>query len=121
LEKLLTISLNNLRFHAYHGLFPEEKKIGNEFYVQLSVSYMPEKIIVEDINHTPDYGKLYQLISEEMKKPRALLETFVMEVAELVHETFPIVKEIEISIEKLTVPIVQFEGSSSVKYRSVYH
>lgn len=121
MEKLLTIALNNLKFRAHHGLFPEEKKIGNEFTVHLLVSYIPNSEIITDINDTPDYGKLHQLISDEMKKPRALLETFVMEVAELIHNAFPIVKEIEISIEKMAVPIARFEGSSSVKYRNVYH
>lgn len=120
MDKLITITLNSLRFRGYHGLFSEEKKIGNEFTVQLTVTYHPPKEIITDLNDTLDYGKLYQLVSDEIKKPRALLETFVMEVASLIHQRHPNIYSVEMAITKLAVPIVGFEGAATVTYKKIF-
>jgi dihydroneopterin aldolase len=36
---VITIELKQLRFLAYHGLYAEERKTGNEFEINLSVSF----------------------------------------------------------------------------------
>jgi dihydroneopterin aldolase len=55
-----------------------------------------------------------------MQKPRHLLETFLMEVAEIIHASFPQIKKIEISITKLHVPISKFTGTAGVRYSKEY-
>lgn len=112
----ITIELNQLRFFAYHGFYEEEKKIGAEFEVNLSVSFSQNKIA--GLNETVNYEKLYFLIKEEMKRPRSLLETLSMEIARAIHHSFPQIKKIEISISKLQVPIAGFTGHVAVKYSS---
>lgn len=116
----LTISLSNLRFRAHHGLYAEERKTGNEFGVNLSVEYQPASGTVTDLSDTVNYEKLYQLLKAEMQKPRDLLETFVMEVAELIHLSFPLVQKVEIAITKLHPPIAGFEGEVTVQYSRQY-
>jgi dihydroneopterin aldolase len=115
MNNTITISLNKLRFFAYHGLFSEEKKIGAEFGVDLHVSYHPTDKITA-LDETIDYGKLYQLLKAEMQKPRELLETFVMEVTQAIYLSFPFVKKIDISITKLQAPIAGFTGNVAVQY-----
>ena len=115
----LTISLNKLHFFAYHGLYTEEKKIGAEFEVNLSVSFQPEDKIAE-LDETVNYEKLYKLLKSEMQKQRELLETLAMEVTQAIHLSFPGIKKIEISIAKLQVPIVGFTGNVEVKYSKEY-
>ena len=34
---MFTIELSKLRFHAYHGLYHEEKKLGGDFEVNVTV------------------------------------------------------------------------------------
>lgn len=113
---MMTIQLHKLRFYAYHGLYAEEKKTGNEFEVDLSVSYEPIAGTVTDISDTVNYARLYELVKTEMQKPRHLLETLVMETAEIIHLSFPQVKKIEIGISKLHVPIAKFTGIAAVTY-----
>ena len=115
----LTISLNKLHFFAYHGLYAEEKKIGAEFEVSLSVSFQPEDKVTA-LDETVNYQKLYSLVKTEMKKPKELLETLVMEVAQAIHLSFPLIKKIEISITKLEVPISGFTGNVAAKYYKEY-
>jgi len=117
---VLTIELKKLRFLAYHGLYPEERKTGNEFEINLSVSYQPSSGTITGISDTVNYSELYELLKSEMQKPRHLLETLVMEVAEIIHLSFPRIKKIEISITKLHVPIVKFTGTAGVRFMKEY-
>jgi dihydroneopterin aldolase len=117
---LLTIKLNNLRFFARHGLYAEEVKTGNEFEINLSVSYLPDTILVTDIETTVNYISLYELVKAAMQKPTPLLETVVMVIAEKIHQEFPQVKKINISISKLHPPIAKFTGEVGVRYEREY-
>lgn len=112
----ITISLSNLRFFAYHGLYEEERKTGNEFEVNLSVSYIASENVIRELDHSINYVKLHDLVKSEMQQHRDLLETFVMELAEKIHADFPAVKKLEISIDKLHPPIPKFTGKVGVKY-----
>ena len=113
---LITIELKQLHFFAYHGLYAEERKTGNEFEVNLTVSYKPLTGTITDIADTVDYGELYKLLKTEMQKPRELLETLVMEITEIIHISFPQIKRIEISVSKLHLPITKFRGMVGVRY-----
>ncbi len=117
---LLTISLNELHFFAYHGLYAEERKTGNEFEVSLAVSYEPSSEIINSIADTVNYASLYELLKTEMQQPRNLLETLVMEVTEKIYSSFLQIKSIEISVTKLHPPIVKFTGNVGVKYSRSY-
>lgn len=115
----LAIYLNKLRFRAYHGLYAEERKTGNEFEVDLAVS-IDTVATITDLSETINYASLYQLLKTEMQKRRDILETFVMEVAGIIHATFPNVKRVEITITKLQAPIEKFSGTVGVKYCKEY-
>ena len=61
------IFLNDVRFHAYHGVLPQEQEVGQDFLVSaraaLDVAAAMEHDMVEV---TLDYGVLYRIIKEEM-------------------------------------------------------
>lgn len=117
---LITIELKQLHFHAFHGLYAEERKTGNEFEINLAVSYVPPAGTITDISDTINYAQLYTLLKVEMQQPRDLLETFLMEVAEKIHASFLQIKKIDISITKLHAPIAKFIGTVGVKYSKEY-
>jgi dihydroneopterin aldolase len=112
----LTISLNNVRFRAYHGLYPEERQKGNDFVVNMEVSYPPVQAVITKLEDTIDYASLFAVINTSMQKPVDLLETLVQDIANAVHEQFPQVKMVTVSVEKLNPPIDKFTGSAAVSY-----
>lgn len=114
---LLTISLNNVRFRAYHGLYPEERQKGNDFVVNMQVMYDagPDTIIM--LEDTIDYAALFGIINQIMQQPVDLLETLVQTIAKAVQERFPFVKKIRVAVEKLNPPIDRFSGSAAVEYQ----
>lgn len=117
---IMTIELRELRSHAFHGLYPEEKKIGNQFEINLSADYLPGEPVLTGIDNTVDYSQIYQVVMSEMKKPRPLLETLAMEIAEAIHDRFPQITKVDITITKLHPPIAQFTGHAGVRYQKVF-
>jgi len=61
---MLTIQLRNLHFFAYHGLFEQEKKTGNNFELDVDILVdAPEKIT--SLKHTLDYVTVYEMIEND--------------------------------------------------------
>jgi dihydroneopterin aldolase len=116
---MIIVELKKVHFHAFHGLYEEEKKAGNDYEFNLSVSWDAEALITH-LNETVNYVKLYELVKAEMNNPRQLLETLLMELAEIIHQEFLFVKEINMSIAKLNAPILNFIGSTSVTFKKTY-
>lgn len=120
MQHLLTISLNNVRFRAYHGLYPEERQKGNDFVVNMKVSYTSSQDIIVSLDNTIDYGMLFAIIDTTMQQPVDLLETLVQTIAHKVKAQFQQVTEINVSVEKLNPPIDKFSGSASVSYNVAF-
>ena len=117
MSNLLTISLNNVRFRAYHGLYPEERQKGNDFVVNMQVAYIPPAGTILSLEDTIDYAALFEIINMTMQQPVDLLETLVQKMANAVHQKFSQVKEVTVSVEKLNPPIDRFSGSAAVSYK----
>ncbi len=109
------IELRKVRLFGYHGLYPEEKKTGGEFEINLSVSFFPAKKI-GSLNDSINYELLFDLLKDEMQKPRELLETLTMDITEKIHEKFMTAKKIKIEIIKLNPPIPGLTGSVAAIY-----
>lgn len=120
MSNLLTISLNNVRFRAYHGLYPEERQKGNDFVVNMQVGYIPKAGMLVSLEDTINYAALFDIINLAMQQPVDLLETLVLGIAQAVHQKFPQVKEITVAVEKLNPPIDKFSGSAAVSYKAVF-
>jgi dihydroneopterin aldolase len=108
---MLTIHLKNLSFHAYHGLYDEEKILGNTFIVNVLVNYLPTAQPVTDIGQVLNYEALFEQVNRRMMQPTELLETIVTELGYTIMESFAKVTFVNISIEKLNPPIKHFNGS----------
>jgi dihydroneopterin aldolase len=120
MTELLTISLNNVRFRAYHGLHPEERSKGNDFVVNMEVNYIPKGGTILALEDTIDYGILFEIINSTMQRPVDLLETLAQTIAHNSYKRFPQIKEVTVSIEKLNPPIDKFSGSAEVRYSKKY-
>jgi dihydroneopterin aldolase len=110
------IHLHDVLFHSLHGVFEEEKLIGGEFLVNVSVGFIPSSRPIRLLNDTIDYVAVYQLLKDRMNQPSPLLETIAMDVANQILAQFSIVQNVQISIKKLHPPIAAFEGSVGVSF-----
>ncbi len=116
---MLKISLNKVRFFAYHGVYPGEDVTGGHFEVDLHVRF-PETKLVYNLDDTVNYEELFNIVKERMEETTALLETIAMEIADTIKQKFPGIMEINITISKLHPPIPNFQGAVSVSYEKKY-
>ena len=70
-----TVSLEGLEFFAYHGVYEKEQKNGNTFMCDVSAELKSFDSDDDNIDDTVNYEDIYQIICEEMKIPRKLMET----------------------------------------------
>lgn len=112
----MNIELRGLRFFSEHGMYAEEKKVGNQFEIDLTVSYKAPKHVITSIEETVNYVEIYRIVEEEFLGHKHLLETCAMQICDKLHETFPEIKQIDISIKKINPPITNFSGSVGVSY-----
>lgn len=100
---MYTVKLNDLKYYAFHGLFPQEAKVGNEFYVSMSVS-LPQKLELEnDINNLLNYVSLKDIVDEQMKTRFLLLEDLLAKIKADVTSLYPQAQG-SISIKKMQPP-----------------
>ena len=100
------IRLEGLRFHAFHGVMPQEKKVGGDFLVTLRVGYpLATAMASDDVNDTLDYAALYRLVEQEMRQPSNLLEHVAGRIAEAIEKAFPQVSSIDLTLTKLNPPM----------------
>lgn len=103
----LSITLENLKFYAYHGVLEQERKVGGEFTVNISLEVTkPDCAVFNDsLEGTVNYATIYQLIKMEMQQPSALLEHVAGRILEKIFTTFASVEHIEIKLCKLNPPM----------------
>ncbi len=108
------IALREVRFHAFHGVMPQERKVGADFTVSLRVgvdlSLAVESDMVED---TLNYATLYEVVKQEMAIPSQLLEHVAGRIGRAVFSRFPQVESVDVVLTKLNPPMgADCEGAS---------
>ena len=100
------IFLRNVRFYSFHGVMPQEQKVGGEFLVDLRVGYPIEKAMeTDEVSDTLNYAELYALVKQEMETPSRLLEHVAGRIARAIQERFPQVSSINLKITKKNPPM----------------
>jgi len=113
---MICVGFEGLQFHAYHGLYDEEKQLGNHFEVDISVE-IRENDHIERINDTVDYTEVYEIIRKQMGKRVDLLETLANNIIESIWHDFPFVQHIDLMIRKLNPPIKGQAKASFVRVK----
>jgi dihydroneopterin aldolase len=113
---MLSIHLHNLRFFAHHGIYEEEKILGNEFELNITVKHSPQRLPVKHLEDTVDYIAVYELVKKRMAIPTPLLETLATEIAQQILLQFVLAEEVFLSIRKLHPPVSQLQGSVGVSF-----
>jgi dihydroneopterin aldolase len=114
-----TIHLHHLEFFAFHGLYEEERIVGNNFMVSIDVDFESDDII-SSISDTIDYSVVYEIVKKRMLIPTDLIEVVAEEISNAIHKDFPQIKQIKIFIQKSNPPVIGFKGSVGVSLQKNY-
>ncbi|PWG82093.1 dihydroneopterin aldolase [Pararcticibacter amylolyticus] len=110
------IGLEGIRFFAFHGFYPEEQVLGNEFMVDIITEMQVVHDGNDELEDTVNYEKLYEIAESEMKNTRKLLETVALSIIERIKELFPDIDTIRVSIRKMRLPLSGEINNSLVEF-----
>ena len=85
-----TIELEKMRFYARHGVFPQERAVGNWFEVSVSLTYEADADMAPDDNlaGTINYARVAEIVTHEMAIPSQLLETVALRIRRALLDAF---------------------------------
>lgn len=112
---MFTIHLNKLQFFSFHGIHEEERKLGNEYEINIKVDF-EEKGPVTKIDETINYVKIYELVKQRMNIPTALLETIAQDLVNQIYSEYEHIRSVTVSVEKKNLPVANIQGSAGVSY-----
>lgn len=100
------IYLRNVRFHAFHGVLPQEGIVGNDYLVNLVLDYdFSSAMKTDNLEGTLNYAEVYQKVREEMAVPSKLLEHVAGRIAHRLFSDFPEIQKLQLSITKVNPPM----------------
>ena len=100
------VGLKELSFCGYHGVTPEEKKIEQQFLVDVEIKTdLSKAAIHDDIVHAPDYSLVYKIVKQIVEGPSTnLLETLAENIASDILSSFSI-DQVLVRVTKVKPPI----------------
>ena len=99
------IYLKNVRFHAYHGVLQQERTVGNDYVVNLTVDYdFTGAMETDELSATINYAELYEIIKEEMAIPSKLLEHVAGRIGKRLFSEYSAICQIQLAITKVNPP-----------------
>lgn len=111
---MITVHLSQLRFFAYHGVYPAEALTGNDFEIDVDVAYDETGMDLKDIDSMINYEKLFAIVHDRMQINTPLLETIAEDIIASVRELYAYVSSVTITIMKLNAPISKLRGRVGV-------
>ena len=101
------IILEKMDFYGYHGVYPEENKLGQRYRVDLTL-YVDLKTAgqTDDLNNSVNYAEIYTLCKEIVEgKPFNLIEAVAEKIAQDVFVHHKRVKACAVKVIKPDPPI----------------
>jgi len=98
------VALKDMRFFSPIGYYEEEQLLGNEFYVDVVVTFPFRGLDSEDLQHTVNYEELFKIMTTVMQPKRKLLESAAEEMLTQVCEKYDFVTKVYVLIRKTTPP-----------------
>lgn len=105
--------VKGMRFYGYHGVFAEENKLGQQFYVDLELRMDLEQASqTDDLSYTVNYAEIHAFTKSIVEGPPfKLIEALTGHIASSVLEAYTMVNEVTVRVTKPHPPFdIHFDG-----------
>ena len=99
------VALKGMKFYAFHGYYDFERRIGNNFEVDLEATLKIQEDPNDRIEATINYEEMYAICERYMQMKYLLLESLAYDIAHEIKSKHPIVEKIEVKLAKLNPPV----------------
>jgi dihydroneopterin aldolase/2-amino-4-hydroxy-6-hydroxymethyldihydropteridine diphosphokinase len=117
------IYIKNFEIFANHGVFNEEKNLGQKFILDLEASLsLEEAAKTGNLKKSVHYGELCLGIEKVFtEKSYDLIETAAEKVAEFTLTTYPIIESVKVKLKKPWAPIGRHVEYAAVEIERGWH
>jgi dihydroneopterin aldolase len=101
-----TITLDSLRFYAYHGAEPQEAIVGAWYTVDISIKAdVTDAILNDNLSGTINYAKVAEAVKQQMQIRSALLEHVAGRIVNALLTEFPAINSLTVKVCKKNPPV----------------
>lgn len=115
------IILRDLGFYGYHGVFEEEKKLGQRFFIDLECGLdLSGPANSDALGHTISYADIFDVVKATFEGKRTkLIEALGQNIVNALFESFEEINWIIIRIRKPEAPIAMVRGEAAIELHRV--
>ncbi len=101
------ILVHRIAVFAYHGVLPEEARLGQRFFLSLDCGLdLSRAGASDDVGHTVSYADLTEIALEIASKRRfALIEALAESIADGILARFPTIARVSVRVDKPSAPV----------------
>lgn len=107
------MTLHRMEYYGYHGVFEEERKLGQRFYIDLELELdLQGAGQNDDLNQTVNYAEVHELVKNIVEiKSFKLIEALAEYIASSVLDTYTVINAVTVKVTKPHPPFdIHFQG-----------
>lgn len=109
------ITIEEMKFYAFHGHYREEQIVGNHFLVDLEIETDMSRAGESDrLEDAVDYQIAFRVVKSEMEKKSFLLENIATRILDALYDSLPGIASATVRIRKMNPPMGGNIGSVGV-------
>jgi dihydroneopterin aldolase len=111
------VMLKGLQFYGYHGVFPEEQRLGQLFLIDLVASLdLQPAGVTDQLDKTINYAEMYEHTKQIVTGPSVqLIESLAEQIASKILTYFELIEEITVTVVKPNPPVPGIFDSVAVE------
>ncbi|KAL3536009.1 hypothetical protein ACH5RR_004470 [Cinchona calisaya] len=115
--------LRGLKFHGYHGVKQEERKLGQKFLIDVDAwTDLRAAGTSDHLSDTISYTSIYAIVKEVLEgPPKNLLESVAQLIASTTLSKYPQISAVRVQVGKPHVAVqgpVDYLGVEIIRYRT---
>ncbi|MGN0204168.1 MAG: 2-amino-4-hydroxy-6-hydroxymethyldihydropteridine diphosphokinase [Coprococcus sp.] len=101
------ICIRRLEVFAFHGVYEEEERLGQKFYITAELELDTRKAgLTDDLRTSVNYGDICRELTGLMQtRRRRLIEAAAEDMATYLMEKYPLVQKVTLEVEKPGAPV----------------
>lgn len=112
------ISVEKIKIDALIGVYEIEKKEVNTFLIDVHIETdFLEAMMSDTLKDTIDYGKIYEIVLEQMSIPCDLLERKAFDIAKMIFKHFEKANSLRLKIIKLSPLNMPLCENASIEWK----
>lgn len=113
--------LHRMEYYGYHGVFPEERKLGQRYYIDLELEMdLREAGEQDDLTKTVNYAEVHELVKGIVENQSfQLIEALGERIASSLLDTYTSVNALTVKVTKPHPPFdIHFKGVTVELHRT---